>query len=149
MGEIVIHQGNLDAKGKRFALVAARYNEFVTNRLLSGAEDCMLRHGAAPEDIEVFRVPGAFEIPLVARQVARTGRFAALVCLGAVTQSDSLPGPSRSTLRCPALTVGPPPSCHPSDQAWRHHSTPTPYPARVSGGLGGQLAPAPAGERRF
>jgi len=89
MGEIVTHQGNLDAKGKRFALVAARYNEFITNRLLSGAEDCLLRHGAAVEDVEVFRVPGAFEIPLVAREAARTGRFAAVVCLGAVIRGET------------------------------------------------------------
>ena len=89
MGEIVTHQGNLDAKGKRFALVAARYNEFITNRLLSGAEDCLLRHGAAAEDVEVFRVPGAFEIPLVAREAARTGRFGAVVCLGAIIRGET------------------------------------------------------------
>ena len=89
MGEIVTHQGNLDAKGKRFALVAARYNEFITSRLLSGAEDCLLRHGAAAEDIEVFRVPGAFEIPLVAREAAGTGRFAAVVCLGTVIRGET------------------------------------------------------------
>jgi len=89
MGEIVTHQGNLDAKGKRFALVAARYNEFITSRLLSGAEDCLLRHGVVVEDVEVFRVPGAFEIPLVAREAARTGRFAAVVCLGAVIRGET------------------------------------------------------------
>jgi 6,7-dimethyl-8-ribityllumazine synthase len=89
MGEIVTHQGNLDAKGKRFALVAARYNEFITKRLLGGAEDCLIRHGAAAEDVEVFRVPGAFEIPMVARQAARSGRFAAVVCLGTIIRGET------------------------------------------------------------
>ena len=89
MGEIVTHQGNLDATGKRFALVAARFNEFIVNRLLSGAEDCLLRHGAAPENLEVVRAPGAFEIPLLARQLAASGRFDAVICLGAIIRGET------------------------------------------------------------
>jgi len=89
MAEIVIHEGVLDATGKRFGLVVSRYNEFFSSRLLSGAEDCLLRHGAAPEDIEVFRTPGAFEIPLVASKVASTGKFHAIVCLGAVVRGQT------------------------------------------------------------
>ena len=89
MGDIVTHQGNLDARGKRFALIVARYNDFIASRLLTGAEDCLLRHGASPGDVEVFRTPGSFEIPLVAREVARAGRFDAVVCLGAVIRGET------------------------------------------------------------
>ncbi|MFO7958973.1 MAG: 6,7-dimethyl-8-ribityllumazine synthase [Candidatus Brocadiia bacterium] len=89
MGEIKQHQGKLNAAGKRFALVVSRYNEFFSSRLLNGAEDCLLRHGAAEEDLEVFRVPGSFEIPLVARKVAESGRFDAVVCLGAVLRGQT------------------------------------------------------------
>ncbi len=89
MAGITEHQGQLDAGGKRFALVVSRYNEFFCSRLLAGAQDCLLRHGAAPEDIEIFRVPGSFELPLAARRVARTGRFHAVVCLGAILRGQT------------------------------------------------------------
>ena len=89
MAEIKRHEGKLNAAGKRFALVVSRYNEFFAGRLLSGAEDCLLRHGAAAEDIEVFRVPGSFEIPLVAKKVAESGKFHAVVCLGAVLRGQT------------------------------------------------------------
>jgi 6,7-dimethyl-8-ribityllumazine synthase len=89
MGQTREHQGKLDATGKRFALVVSRYNEFFSGRLLAGAEDCLLRHGAAEGDIEVFRVPGSFELPLVARKAAETGRFHAVVCLGAVLRGQT------------------------------------------------------------
>ena len=79
MAEIMTHEGHLDARGKRFALVASRYNEFISSRLISGAQDCLLRHGASGQDIELFRVPGSFEIPLVAREAAKSGRFQAVV----------------------------------------------------------------------
>ena len=89
MAEIVTHQGHLDARGKRFALVASRYNEFISSRLISGAEDCLVRHGASGQDIEVFRVPGSFEIPLVASEAAKSGKFHAVVCLGAVIRGET------------------------------------------------------------
>lgn len=89
MAEIVTHQGHLDARGKRFALVASRYNEFICSRLISGAEDCLVRHGASGQDIEVFRVPGSFEIPLVASEAAKSGKFHAVVCLGAVIRGET------------------------------------------------------------
>jgi len=89
MSETTTHQGHLDARGRRFALVASRYNEIISSRLISGAQDCLLRHGASPEDVEVVRVPGAFEIPLVARRLARTGKFHAIVCLGAVIRGQT------------------------------------------------------------
>jgi len=89
MAEIVEHQGDLNAAGKRFALVVSRYNEFFSSRLLAGAQDCLLRHGAAAEDIEVFRVPGSFELPLAAQRVAATGRFQAVICLGAILRGQT------------------------------------------------------------
>ena len=89
MAEILTHQGHLDAKGKRFALVAARYNEIICSRLITGAEDCLLRHGASPQDIEVFRVPGSFEVALAAKKVAETGKFHAVVCLGAIIRGET------------------------------------------------------------
>jgi 6,7-dimethyl-8-ribityllumazine synthase len=78
------HEGSLKADGKRFALVAARFNEFVVEPLVRGAEGMLLRLGAAAEDISLFHVPGAFEIPAVARRLAHAGKFDAIVCLGAV-----------------------------------------------------------------
>ncbi len=89
MAEMKKHEGKLNAAGKRFALIVSRYNEFFSGRLLSGAEDCLLRHGASPEDLEVFRVPGSFEIPLVAKKVAQSGDFHAIICLGAVLRGQT------------------------------------------------------------
>jgi 6,7-dimethyl-8-ribityllumazine synthase len=79
-----IIEGKLNAEGKKFAIVASRYNDFITEKLVSGALDALNRCGARDKDIEIFKVPGAFEIPLVAKRVAATKRFDALVCLGAV-----------------------------------------------------------------
>jgi 6,7-dimethyl-8-ribityllumazine synthase len=79
-----IIEGKLSAEGKKFAIVASRYNDFITDKLVSGALDALSRCGAKETDIEVFKVPGAFEIPLVAKRVAGTKRFDAVVCLGAV-----------------------------------------------------------------
>ncbi|HXU80923.1 MAG TPA: 6,7-dimethyl-8-ribityllumazine synthase [Polyangia bacterium] len=78
------HEGPLRADGKRFAVVASRFNEFIVDKLLTGALDALRRSGAEDGDVEVFRCPGAFEIPGLARRVADSGRFDALVCLGAV-----------------------------------------------------------------
>jgi 6,7-dimethyl-8-ribityllumazine synthase len=79
-----IHEGPLRADGKRFAVVASRFNEFIVDKLLDGALDALRRSGADDGDVEVFRCPGAFEIPGLARRVVDSGRFDALVCLGAV-----------------------------------------------------------------
>ncbi len=89
MGEIRTHEGSLNAEGKRFALVVSRYNEMFSGRLLNGAVDCLLRHGAAESDIEIYRTPGSFELPLAARRVAETGKFQAVVCLGAVLRGQT------------------------------------------------------------
>jgi 6,7-dimethyl-8-ribityllumazine synthase len=75
-------EGSTNAVGLRFALVVARYNDFVTDRLQAGAIDALLESGASPDAITVLKVPGSFEVPLAARRSAETGRFDAVVCLG-------------------------------------------------------------------
>jgi len=82
-------EGKLDAKGLRFALVVSRFNEALTSRLESGAVDCLERHGAAGDDLTVYRVPGAWEIPLVAGRLAESGRFDAVICLGALVRGGT------------------------------------------------------------
>jgi 6,7-dimethyl-8-ribityllumazine synthase len=79
-----IIEGKLEAKGLRGGLLVSRFNSFVSDRLVEGAIDALLRHGAEKEDINVVRVPGAFEIPPAAKQMVESGRFDAIVCLGAV-----------------------------------------------------------------
>jgi 6,7-dimethyl-8-ribityllumazine synthase len=79
-----IIQGELQAKGLKFGIVVSRFNEFITSRLLDGAIDALLRHGAKEDDIDVVRVPGSFEIPMVAKRIASKGTYSALVCLGTV-----------------------------------------------------------------
>ncbi len=76
--------GKLDARGKRFAIVASRYNDFIASKLIEGATDCLIRHNCAENDISLVRVPGAFEIPLVARKLAASGKYNGVICLGAV-----------------------------------------------------------------
>ncbi|MDI6812380.1 MAG: 6,7-dimethyl-8-ribityllumazine synthase [Desulfitobacteriaceae bacterium] len=78
------YEGNLVGEGLKFALVAARFNEFITHKLVGGALDALKRHGAKDEDIELAWVPGAFEIPLVAQKLALSKRYDAIICLGAV-----------------------------------------------------------------
>ncbi|MCL6638874.1 MAG: 6,7-dimethyl-8-ribityllumazine synthase [Firmicutes bacterium] len=79
-----LYEGHLIGQGLRFGLVVGRFNEFITTKLLGGALDALNRHGVDDRDVEVAWVPGAFEIPLVARKMAGTGRYDAVVCLGAV-----------------------------------------------------------------
>ena len=76
--------GSLKGKDKRFAIVASRFNDFITARLLEGAVDCLVRHGGSAENITVVRVPGAFEIPLTAVKLAKSKKFDGVICLGAV-----------------------------------------------------------------
>ena len=83
------HEAKLNAEGKKFALIVSRFNDFITEKLLSGALDALIRTGAVDQDIEVVRVPGAFEIPLVAKKMAKTNRFDAVVCLGAVIRGST------------------------------------------------------------
>lgn len=77
-------EGNLQAEGKKIGIVLARFNSFIAERLLEGALDTLLRSGASDNDIEVARVPGAYEIPLVAQKMAKSGKYDAVICLGAV-----------------------------------------------------------------
>ncbi len=80
----VYHDAKLDATGLRVGIVVSRFNGFIAERLLEGALDALVRHGAADSDITVVRVPGAFEIPLVAQKLAAGGTYDAVICLGAV-----------------------------------------------------------------
>jgi len=82
-------KGNLSAKGLRLAVVVSRFNSFITERLLSGALDALQRAGADEKKIEVVRVPGSFEIPVAAKQLAQTGRYHALICLGCILRGDT------------------------------------------------------------
>ena len=79
-----IIEGELQAKGFKFGIIVSRFNDFITSRLLEGAVDALLRHGAKEDDIEVVKVPGAFEIPLIAKKIASKGNCQALICLGTV-----------------------------------------------------------------
>ncbi len=82
-------EGMLLGKGLKFGLVISRFNEFITKKLLEGAQDALLRHGVNEADIEVAWVPGSFEIPLVAQKLAQTKRFDAVICLGAVIRGGT------------------------------------------------------------
>jgi 6,7-dimethyl-8-ribityllumazine synthase len=77
-------EAKLLAEGKRFGIVVSRFNDFITERLLGGALDALTRSGAGDGDIEIVKVPGAFEIPLLAKKMAASGRYDAVICLGAV-----------------------------------------------------------------
>ncbi|KJR46091.1 6,7-dimethyl-8-ribityllumazine synthase [Desulfosporosinus sp. I2] len=77
-------EGNLMAQGLKVGIIAARFNEFITSKLVGGALDALRRHGGLDEDIELAWVPGAFEIPLVAQKMAHSKRYDAIICLGAV-----------------------------------------------------------------
>lgn len=77
-------EGYLEAKGRKFALVASRFNDFIVEKLVNGAVDYLIRHGAAMEDLVLVKVPGAFEMPVVAKRLAKSGKYDAIICLGAV-----------------------------------------------------------------
>jgi 6,7-dimethyl-8-ribityllumazine synthase len=83
------YEGNLIATGKKFGIVVARFNELLSSRLLSGAQDALLRHGADESGIDVAWVPGAFEIPLVAGKLAESGRYDAVIALGVVIRGGT------------------------------------------------------------
>ena len=81
---MIIHEGSLRAEGKRFAIIASRFNDFMVEKLVEGAQDALRRSGATDGDVEIYRCPGAFEIPGLLRHVVDTGRFQGVVCLGVV-----------------------------------------------------------------
>jgi 6,7-dimethyl-8-ribityllumazine synthase len=85
----VVHEGTLEARGRRFGIVVSRFNEVVTSRLLEGALSAFHRHGLAEDDVEVAWAPGAFELPLTAKRLAASERFDAIVCLGTVIRGET------------------------------------------------------------
>jgi 6,7-dimethyl-8-ribityllumazine synthase len=85
----MVYEGKLEAKGFRFAIVVSRFNSFISERLLEGALDALKRHGAAENMIQVFKVPGSFEIPLVAKKLAKRKDVDGIICLGAVIKGGT------------------------------------------------------------
>ena len=85
----VTHQGKLNAEGFRFALVASRWNDFLTSRLVEGALDALERLGADEKAVALFKVPGSFEIPLLARKLAATAKYDAIICLGTIIRGET------------------------------------------------------------
>lgn len=84
MTDLKTIEGKLEAKGMKVALVASRFNDFIVERLVSGAVDYLVRHGAEDKDLTLVRVPGAFEMPLTAKKLAQSGKYDGILCLGAV-----------------------------------------------------------------
>ncbi len=82
-------EGKLSSQGLKFALIVSRFNSFITDRLVEGAVDSIVRTGGDPASVKVFKVPGAFEIPLVAKKVAESGKFDGVCCLGAVIRGST------------------------------------------------------------
>jgi 6,7-dimethyl-8-ribityllumazine synthase len=108
-----VYEGHLVGRGRRFAIVVSRFNELIGRQLLDGAVGALTRHGVADGDIEVFWVPGAFELPLVAKRAAASGRFAAVVCIGVVIRGatphfDFVAGAAASGIAEAALATGVP-----------------------------------------
>ncbi len=84
-----VFEGKLNARGLKFALVVSRFNHFITDRLEEGAMDALVRHEADPNDIDVYRVPGAWELPLVALRAAQAKKYDAVICLGCVVRGST------------------------------------------------------------
>jgi 6,7-dimethyl-8-ribityllumazine synthase len=84
-----VYEGKISAEGKRFALVVSRFNDFISDKLLAGALDALVRHGARDEDIDIAKVPGSFEIPLIAKKMAQKEKYDAVICLGAVIRGST------------------------------------------------------------
>ncbi|MEJ7847398.1 MAG: 6,7-dimethyl-8-ribityllumazine synthase [Pyrinomonadaceae bacterium] len=84
-----VHRGRLTAEGSRFAIVASRWNDFLTDKLIDGALDALESLGAAESDIEIFKVPGSFELPLTSLKVAQSGRFDAVIAIGVVIRGET------------------------------------------------------------
>ncbi|CAN5672459.1 6,7-dimethyl-8-ribityllumazine synthase [soil metagenome] len=83
------HQGNLNAAGFRFAIIASRWNDFLTSKLIEGAIDALERLGADEDSVEVFKVPGSFELPLTAQRVALSDEFDAIICIGTIIRGET------------------------------------------------------------
>ena len=95
-------EGKLTGNGIKIGIVAARFNEFIVNKLVSGAEDALIRHGVNTDDIELAWVPGSFEIPIIAKKMATSGMYDAIICLGAVIRGST----SHYDLVCAEVSKG-------------------------------------------
>ena len=84
-----VYQGALLAQGLKFAVVVSRFNEFISSKLLDGAQDALLRHGGKEEDIDIVWTPGSFEIPLIAQKMAESKKYSAVICLGAIIRGGT------------------------------------------------------------
>jgi 6,7-dimethyl-8-ribityllumazine synthase len=109
----MLYEGDFSGPAGRFAIVAARFNEFVVNPLVAGATDALARHGVAEDRIDLVRVPGAYEIPLVAQKLGKSGKYAAVICLGCVIRGDTdhydhVAGAAASGIASAALSCGVP-----------------------------------------
>ncbi|MBW1920979.1 MAG: 6,7-dimethyl-8-ribityllumazine synthase, partial [Deltaproteobacteria bacterium] len=82
-------EGKVSAEGLRFAIVVSRFNDFISSRLMEGSMDALVRHGAKEDQVSLVKVPGAFEIPLVAKKLAESGNYDAVICLGAVIRGST------------------------------------------------------------
>ena len=100
------YEGSLVAKSMKVAIVAARFNEFITSKLIGGAMDGLTRHGVQEDEVHLVWVPGAFEIPLVASKLAKSGKYDAVICLGAVIRA----APATMTTSAPRSPRALPPS---------------------------------------
>lgn len=89
MSQPIVHEGHLTAADRRFALVVARFNHFIVDRLVEGALDAIVRHGGDAGNVTIFRAPGAFELPVLAKRVAELGQFDAIIALGAVIRGST------------------------------------------------------------
>lgn len=109
----MLYEGDFSSPQGRFALVAARFNAFVVDQLVSGATDALQRHGIADDRIDTVRVPGSYEIPLVAQKLGKSGKYAAVICLGCVIRGDTdhydhVAGAATSGIANAALNCGVP-----------------------------------------
>ena len=107
----MIYEGNLSTPSGRFAIVAARFNGFIVDPLIAGATDALLRHGVPADRIDLVRVPGAFEIPLVAQTIAKSKTYAAIICLGCVIRGetdhyDHVAGAATSGIASASIALG-------------------------------------------
>ena len=84
-----VYEGKISAEGKKFALVVSRFNDFISDKLLTGAIDALSRHGARDEDIDIVKVPGSFEIPLIAKKMGEKEKYHAIICIGAVIRGST------------------------------------------------------------
>jgi 6,7-dimethyl-8-ribityllumazine synthase len=86
---VKIYEGKLNAEGKKFFLIVSRFNDFISSQLLEGARDALLRHGAKEDDLALAWVPGAFELPYLAKKIAQAGKYDAIICLGAIIRGST------------------------------------------------------------